>query len=505
VAITFTTLENSQEQQEPDKNNNVVASKSTENHAVSLWNNFLDLLSDNLKKSEINTWFSVITPKSFENNVLTIIVPSKDYYSIIERRFNKQIGKIIESGLLGENGRLNYEVLQDSLFDEKEEQGNNEPVSRMFDISKPQANFIKPVVSNFREQGYESNLKNKFTFNTFVEGENNKVAVAAAYAISNNPGKLYNPFFIYGGVGLGKTHLVHAVGNEIIRKNPSKKVYYTTAPDFTTQFTTSMAHGKIGFTDDKTGIKELDAFYKSLDVLIVDDIQYLAGKPGTQDFMYQIFNTLHSNNKHIIFSCDKPLNQIKDIEERLISRMVWGMTVDIQPPNWEMRVAILKKKLEEDNIDITDEIVHFVASNVKDNVRYLEGCLAGMIMESTISGGEITLEIAERVLKRVVGNIHKSKNITVDIIISEVAKYYNTSENNILSRKRTKEIAFARQVAMYLTKEMTNLTLETIGLNFGGKDHATVLYACKTIKDLTKQNNSLSKSIEEIKENIKNQ
>ena len=221
--------------------------------------------------------------------------------------------------------------------------------------------------------------------------------------------------------------------------------------------------------------------------------------------MYQIFNTLYNEKKHIIFSSDKPISQIKGIEERLISRFQWGITVDMQPPNWEMRVAIIQKKFEEANIDAPEEVIHFIATNVKDSIRTIEGCIVGIIADSVLRfGGEVNLEIAENVIGRVIGIVRKSRNISIENIIYTVANYYNISENQILSRKRTKEIAFARQVAMFLAKELTSLTLETIGLNFGGKDHATVLYSYNSVSALSKKDKEVMNQIIEIKELLKN-
>ncbi len=486
--------------------------------AEEIWKKFLELLTDNLKESEIKTWFSVISPKSFVDNILTILVPSEDFYGMIERRYNKLIVKILDSGLLGDSGKLKYEIAQTSLFDSsKNEDSKTEDQKKIITLDNPYRIFENKISESpdalhkirltgvtEREQ-FSSKLYSKYTFDNFVKGDSNELAVAAAYAITNNPGKTYNPFFVYGGVGLGKTHLVQAIGNEILRKYPEKKIYYTTAPDFTTQFTTNIAKDKIGFSSNKVGTKKLDSFYKSLDVLILDDIQNFEGKPGTQDFMYQIFNTLFNNKKHIIFSCDKPLNKIKDIEERLISRFQWGITVDIQPPSWEMRVAIIQKKFYESNIEVSEDVIHYIATNVKDSIRTIEGCIIGMIAESTfIYNGDINFEVAEKVINRVIGQVKKSKIVSIENIIYTVANYYNLSENQILSRKRTKDIAFARQVAMYLAKELTNFTLESIGLNFGGKDHATVLYSHKTISNQIKKDNSLYTEIYEIKEKIKN-
>ncbi len=477
--------------------------------ANSIWKKFIELLSQKLKESEIKTWFSVIVPKSFINNTLTITVPSNDYYGMIVKRFNKQISSVLESGLLGENGALSYEISQHGLFEEQIPE--NLPI-RNNDYSTPNAvidfkssygnkYFYHDSYNTTENKVFDSNLNSKNTFDSFIKGESNEFAVAAAYAIANNPGKSYNPYFVYGGVGLGKTHLIQAIGHEILKKYPDKKVYYTTTPDFTTQFTTHIAQDRIEFSKGKTGIKKLDEFFKSLDVLILDDIQNLGGKAATQDFMYQIFNTLYNNKKHLIFSCDKPLSELKDIEERLVSRFKWGITVDIQPPSWEMRVAIIQKKYNDFNTQVPEEVIHYIATNVKDSIRTLEGCVAGTISESTlVYDGEINLKIAENVIRRVIGNVKKAKIISLENIIYTVADYLNVSENSILSKKRTKEIAFARQVAMYLAKELTNMTLQSIGLYFGGKDHATVLYAHNLIKNLIKKDKEAYNVVHDIKE-----
>jgi chromosomal replication initiator protein len=505
--------------QKPTDNNKDENLNVNLSNAKEIWSKFLELLSDNLKESEIQTWFSVITPKSFADNVLIITVPSKDFYGMIEGRYNKQIGKIIDSGLLGKNGKLKYEVVQESLFENpvNENFNTSNKTENIINLENHYRSFNKNILSS-TDSFHQTNIKNdtelkehssnlypRYTFDNFIKGDSNELAVAAAYSITNNLGKIYNPFFVYGGVGLGKTHLVQAIGNEILKKYPGKKVYYTTTPDFTTLFTTNIAKDKIDFSSNKIGTRKLDSFYKSLDVLILDDIQNLGGKPGTQDFMYQIFNTLFNNKKHIIFSCDKPLNKIKDIEERLISRFQWGITVDIQPPNWEMRVAIIRKKLEESDTEVAEDVIHYIATNVKDSIRTIEGCIIGMIAESAfIYKGEINLEVAEKVINRVVGKVKKAFNISVENIIYTVADYYNLSENQILSRKRTKEVALARQIAMYLAKELTNLTLVSIGLNFGGKDHATVLYSHKAIIELLKKDKEIYNQVSEIKDNLKN-
>jgi len=485
--------------------------------ADNIWSKFIDLLSQSLKENEIETWFSVLRPKSYIDNILTIVVPSKDYYGIIEKRFNKEISNIINSGILGEGGNIQYEVNESGIDNQMPETENEE----FFSTTKPYENqkFLPGKESNhiYRTDAFiidrnkegiykDANLYGKYTFNNFVRGESNNLAVSIAFAISNNPGIIYNPFLVYGGVGVGKTHLIQAIGFEILKIFPDKKVYYTTAPDFTTQFTTYIAKDKIS-SSGRDGTRKLDSFYKSLDVLILDDIQNLGGKPGTQDFIYQIFNTLYNNKKHIIFSSDKPVNQIKDIEERLISRFQGGIIVDIQPPCWEMRVAIIRKKLEnavDNNIVISEDAVHFIATNVKESIRAIEACVAGIIAEATFNNhGVINIDVVEKVIERTSGFIKNDKNISIESIIHKVAKFYKITEKEILSKKRTKEVAHSRQIAMYLAKEMTSLTLESIGLNFGGKDHATVLYSYNTIKNLLKNNSNLVSQIQDIKDQLR--
>jgi len=480
-----------------DSKSNLQDSSGEKKAAKEIWEKFLALLKQNLKDSEINTWFSVISPKSYSENVLTVTVPSADYYGMIEKRYNKHIASVLESGLLGENGRLNYEVCQEGLFDFEDSGVKKANPDSIIEFSYPygaQKNFTSISISQ-NDDSFDSNIISRHTFDSFVKGESNEYAYSMAVGITNNLGVLYNPYFLFGGVGLGKTHLVQAIGNEVKRKFPDKKVYYTTTPDFTTQFTTSLV---------KNELKATDAFYKSLDILILDDIQFLEGKPGIQNFVYQIFNTLHNNKKQLIFSSDKPINIVKNIEERLISRFQWGITCDIQPPNWEMRAAIVKKKLQECKTEVSEDIIHYIATNVKDSIRVIEGCIINLISQFAFSKEEaVTFEMAEKAVQRVVGNFKRVKSISIENIIFAVSEHFSISENQILSKKRTKEIAFARQVAMYLAKDLTTFTFESIGLNFGGKDHSTVLYAFNSIKEQSKKDKKIHNMLLDIKEKIK--
>lgn len=489
------------------KTNGVENSTQQTTEADVIWVNFLRLLETKIKKSVIETWFTFLKPEKYENNILTVSVPNNDIYGMIESRFNKDIDNILKS-LLGDEAQLKFEIAQLNLFSTPDETHND------FSENLPSIKIAEPktIVSNLRpilgnsDEPFNSNLYAKNTFETLVKGENNELAVSIAYAITNNPGKAYNPFFVYGGVGLGKTHLVQAIGNEVLRKYPDKKVYYTTAAEFTNRFTDSIAQNKMDFSSKNPyGTKKLDAFYKSLDVLIIDDIQNLSGKTSTQDYFYQIFNSLFHEKKHIVFSSDKPINQILGIEERLLNRFQWGMVSDIQPPGWEMRVAIIKKKLEIAQVDVPQDIINFLATNVKDSIRTIEGCIAGMIAESTfIYKGEITLEIAEKVVHRVVGIAKRNKHVTIENILDVVSEYYNIQKRDILSKKRTKEIAQARQVAMFLAKEYTDMTLQLIGSFFNGKDHATVLYAVNTINRQMKADKKFAAQVTHVKETLKN-
>ncbi|HEX2787128.1 MAG TPA: chromosomal replication initiator protein DnaA [Ignavibacteria bacterium] len=472
-----------------------------------IWSNFLRLLETKIKKSVIETWFTFLKPEKYEDNILTVTVPNNDIYGMIESRFNKDIDNVLKS-LLGDEAKLKFEIAQLNLFSAPTDTHHEaQQITPSIKIAEP-----KTLVSNLPsenqqpEEPFKSNLYSKNTFENLVKGENNELAVSIAYAISNNPGKAYNPYFVFGGVGLGKTHLVQAIGNEVLKKYPEKKVYYTTASEFTNRFTDSIAQNKMDFSTKKPyGTKKLDAFYKSLDVLIIDDIQNLSGKTSTQDYFYQIFNYLFHEKKHIIFSSDKPINQILGIEERLLNRFQWGMVSDIQPPNWEMRVAIIKKKLEVAQVEVPDDIINFLATNVKDSIRTIEGCIAGMIAESTfIYKGEITLDIAEKVVNRVVGVAKRNKHVTLENILDVVSDYYSIQKRDILSKKRTKEIAQARQIAMFLAKEYTDMTLQLIGSFFNGKDHATVLYAVNTINKQIKADKKFAAQISHVKETLKN-
>jgi chromosomal replication initiator protein len=343
------------------------------------------------------------------------------------------------------------------------------------------------------KQNFESHLNNRYTFENFIKGEGNQLARAAAGAISDNPGGTsFNPFFVYGGVGLGKTHLVQAIGNEILKKFSDKKVIYLSSDIFTVEFVEAIQSNRAN---------EFSSFYRSMDVLIIDDIQFLSGKEKTQDLFFHIFNTLHQSRKQIILTSDKPPKDLKGLDERLISRFQWGLTADIQPPELETRLAILKKKTETYGMEISNEILDYIASNITSNIRELEGCLIKILANASLGSKEISFELAKKTVKEI-GTNRKANNITIDTITKSVCEHLTVPENKIRDKTRKKEIVLARQLAMYLSKEMTKSSLKTIGLHFGGRDHSTVIHACTSIERSRISDKAIADLIETLKNKI---
>jgi chromosomal replication initiator protein len=318
------------------------------------------------------------------------------------------------------------------------------------------------------------------------------LARAAAGAISDNPGGTsFNPFFIYGGVGLGKTHLIQAIGNKILENFPQKRVIYLSSDIFTVEFVEAIQSNKVN---------EFSNFYRNMDVLILDDIQFLIGKEKTQDLFFQIFNILHQSRKQIILSSDKPPKDLKGLDDRLISRFQWGLTADIQPPDLETRTAILKKKAEDYGMNISHEILEYIATNIISNIRELEGCLIKLLANASLNSKEINLELAKKTVKEIATD--RKINITIETITKTVCNYLKVDENKIRDKTRKKEVVLARQIAMYLSKELTKSSLKTIGLNFGGRDHSTVIHSCSAIEELKMTDTQLKDMIDNLRTQI---
>jgi chromosomal replication initiator protein len=383
---------------------------------------------------------------------------------------------------LGKEAKLTYIIAEEKSSIEKEDNVSLNNVAQSNPIERP-----KP------KHNIESNLNPRYTFDNFIKGEGNQLARAAAGAISDNPGGTsFNPLFLYGGVGLGKTHLIQAIGNQIVKNFPEKKIIYLSSDIFTVEFVESIQSNKVN---------EFSNFYRSMDVLIIDDIQFLIGKEKTQDLFFHIFNTLHQSRKQIILSSDKPPKDLKGLDERLISRFQWGLTADIQPPELETRIAILNRKAETYGMDVSNEILEYIASNITSNIRELEGCLIKLLANVSLNSKEITFELAKKTVKEIATD-RKTTNINIETITKLVCEHMGVAENKIRDKTRKKEIVIARQLAMFLSKELTKSSLKTIGLHFGGRDHSTVIHACNAIEDYKTKDDSFNRIIEALRDKI---
>ncbi len=443
-----------------------------------VWKTCLSLIKKDVPALTYNTWFIPIKPVSFKSNVLKIQVPNSFFIEWIDEHYNTIINKVIMQ-VLGEDGKLVYLVSNEIELDE-------EPVI---------INKLQPVVEKVEVQirpEFKSYLIPKYKFDNFIKGEGNQLAKAAAVAIAENPGDTsFNPFFTYGGVGLGKTHLIQAIGNTIIEKFPSKRVIYLSTEQFTVEFIDAIQGGRIS---------EFSSFYKSMDVLIIDDIQFLIGKEKTQDHFFHLFNTLHQAGKQLILSSDKPPKDLKGLSERLISRFQWGLTADIQAPDFETRIAILKNKAETYGIYISPEILEFIAFNITSNIRELEGCLIKLLAGASLNSQEINLELTRKTVKEIATG--RQTNISIDYITHVVCEYFEVDENKLREKNRKKEIVLARQIAMFLSKKLTKSSLKTIGLHFGGRDHSTVIHAYNNVDQMLADDISTKDIVDTIRNKI---
>ncbi len=472
--------------------------------AFNTWTRFMDIVKLNVSELKLNTWFKPIKPKNLDGSVLTISVPSQDYYEMIISRFGDIVMRAIRS-ILGDGAKIVYVIDPRTTFSQEPELIEAPPPQNNFtkagtDQNTFDPNFYRPGL-NLQQQttvqetdpalSQKCFLNPEYTFENFVKGKNNEFATAAAISIANKPGAQYNPMMLYGGVGLGKTHLMQAIGNHIKAANPQMKVMYLSGPDFTTNFIQSIRMNKA---------HEFERFYKSLDMLIVDDIQFLEGKESTQDSFFQIFNSLYQLKKQIVLSCDKPPHQLEGLEERLITRFQWGLTVDIQAPDLETRIAILNKKCEKEGFGVPYDVLEFIALNIKDNIRSLEGCLKSLLFDAELTRSPINIDMAKRSVLKFGGIKNRKQNIDISVIIASVSKYFNIDESLLRLKSKQQEIVHARHTAMYLSKELTSSSLQTIGSHFGGRNHATVIHACKCIEEVINRDSSFKDKLEQIKE-----
>lgn len=435
------------------------------------WDQFLGLIKDSIGSQSFTTWFKPIHPVKLEEKNLLVEIPNHFFCEWIEGHYNVLMNQALLQ-VLGENAKLSYTVANGA---------DNEV------IPIPSINGDR-VGQNYKK----SNLMERYTFANFVEGANNDFARAAAMAVAESPGKTtFNPFVVYGGVGLGKTHLIQAIGNLALREGKIKRVLYVDSQKFTIEFINSIQTNKT---------TEFSSIYRNVDLLIVDDIQFFINKERTQEEFFHTFNDLYNSGKQIVLSSDRPPKELNGIEERLLSRFQWGLVTDIHPPDLETRIAILQQKADENGVNLSGDIIEYIATNVTTNIRELEGSLFRLLAYSSINNQDITFDVAKNVLKNLGSG--KSKIIKIEDIQTIVSDHFDLPEDMLRAKTRKKEIAYARQLAMYLSKEMTKSSLKTIGLHFGGRDHSTVIHAIQTIEKETQKDDKMREDLNYIKRKV---
>ena len=465
--------------------------------AKTVWDNCLKFIKDNIQPQAYKTWFEPIKAVKLNEKALSIQVPSKFFYEWLEEHYVK-ILKVALTKELGEKAKLVYIIKMENTygnkqpFTEKIPSANRSAVkSQEVDIPFNNKNqelrnpFVIPGIRNVK---IESQLNPNYSFDNFLEGDSNRLARSAGLAVASKPGGTsFNPLLIFGGVGLGKTHLAHAIGVDKKDKYPEKTVLYISAEKFTQQYIDSVK---------KNNRNDFIHFYQIVDVLIIDDVQFLSGKSGTQDVFFHIFNHLHQNGKQVVLTSDKAPVDMQDIEQRLLSRFKWGLSAELQNPDFETRVSILKNKLYRDGVVMPEEIIEYVAKNIKTNVRELEGAIISLIAQSSFNKKEITIELAKVIVEKFVKNT--KREVSIDYIQKIVSDYFQMDVGTLQSKTRKRHIVQARQLAMFFAKKLTKASLASIGSQIGKRDHATVLHACKTVNNLSSTDKQFRKYVEDI-------
>ena len=469
--------------------------------STAVWENCLKIIKDNVPTQSFKTWFEPIKALKLDGSVLTIQVPSLFFYEWLEEHYVNLLRKTIKHEL-GADARLEYNIVVDNATANSKAQTINIPASPNGELKNPSVPIPVTVPSSIRNPfvipglkkiNIDSQLNSKYSFDNFVEGDCNRLARSAGFAVANKPGGTsFNPLMIYGPTGLGKTHLIHAIGGAIKDSFPEKQVLYVNAETFTQQFVESMKNNTIN---------DFKNFYQLIDVLIIDDVHNFAGKEKTQDIFFHIFNELHQTNKQIVLTSDKPPKDLIGVEDRLLSRFKWGLTADLQIPDFETRMAILYKKMQLDGIELPQDVVEYVAHNIDSNMRDLEGAMVSLLAHSTLNKKEIDLPLAKQMLKNFIKN--SSKEISIEYIQKLVCEYFEVPVELLKSQTRKREIVQARQISMYLAKSHTKSSLKSIGMHFGGRDHSTVIYACQTVEDLIDTDKKFRAYVADIQKKLK--
>jgi chromosomal replication initiator protein len=466
-----------------------------------VWNNCLSFIQDNIEEQAFKTWFEPIKAVKLVDNALSIQVPSSFFYEWLEEHYLK-ILKVSLIKELGDSAKLIYVIRKGNAI------SNNKPITQQLPssdrtpvrsqqvdipISKKDPELKNPfIIPGIRNVKIESQLNPNYNFDNFLEGDSNRLARSAGLAIANKPGGTsFNPFFVFGPVGLGKTHLAHAIGVEIKEKYPDKTVLYISAEKFIQQFTDSVR---------KNNRNDFIHFYQLIDVLIIDDVQFLSGKSGTQDVFFHIFNHLHQNGKQVVLTSDKAPIDLQDIEQRLLSRFKWGLSAELQHPDFETRIAILKNKLFRDGVEMPEDIIDYVAKNIKTNVRELEGAIVSLIAQASFNKKEVTIELTKKIVEKFVKNT--KREVSIDYIQKVVSDYFQMDVDTLQSKTRKRHIVQARQLAMFFAKKLTKASLASIGSQIGSRDHATVLHACKTVDNLSATDKQFKKYVEDLQKKL---
>lgn len=445
-----------------------------------IWHESLELIKDELTEVSYNTWVKTLEPVKIINDNFYLIVQTDFYKDILINRYSSLIKNAIKQVTSIEYNIKFIVPGVDDIFEKENDE-----------YKKTKANMTLDEIEAINTL----NLNPKYIFKEFVIGNSNRFAHAASLAVSESPAKAYNPLFIYGGVGLGKTHLMHAIGHYILDQNKNAKVVYVSSEKFTNELINSIK-------DDKN--VEFRNKYRNVDVLLVDDIQFIAGKERTQEEFFHTFNALHEANKQIIISSDRPPKEIPTLEERLRSRFEWGLTTDIQAPDFETRIAILRKKAEAENYEVNNEVFDFIARKIKSNIRELEGALTRVTAYSSLTNKDVTVELAHEALKDIISSA-KPKQINIDMIKDVVAEHFSIQIADFESKRRTRTITYPRQIAMYLSRELTDLSLPKIGEDFGGRDHTTVIHAYDKISNDINASLDFKNTILQLKKTLTNE
>ena len=463
--------------------------------AEKVWSRCLEFIKDNITEQPFNTWFAPIVPVELEGNTLKIKVPSKFFCEWLEENYISLL-KSAMTFTLGVNSRLVY-IVDTPLTKEQLPSTNRPELAKQtltLATETKDPGLKNPfVIPGIREITVDPQLNLHQNFDNFVEGASNRLARSAGMAVANKPGgTAFNPLFIFGGVGLGKTHLAHAIGVDIKEKYPKKKVLYVSAEKFTQQFiSASTAKDK-----DKNTLNDFIHFYQLIDVLIVDDIQFLSGKVKTQDAFFHIFNHLHQNGKQVILTSDKAPVDLFDIEQRLLSRFKWGLSAELQTPDYETRYKILENKFYNDGTEIGEDIIAYLAENIRTNVRELEGVSNSLIAQAAFNRKEYSIELAQSIIDKSVKN--NRNDLTIDHIQQIIADYFGLDIESLHSKTRKRNVVQARQLAMFFSKKYTKNSLSTIGSQIGQRDHATVLHACKTVENLIETDRAFKKYVSDL-------